>query len=272
MNPIVAFGYEWRDWQAVKENAWSNPLLVIAFAAAGGGFACILYSSAFLIGGELSTVLLFHMAARYEGTPEKYLGSSTPVSSASLQQSLTETDGSTGFQLNTDGVVLHPAKMISLVIFMSIPPAACTLVVVFYQLIGSMGKVRLDTFFPAVTRVALPWSAIWWLLCLYTFLNWETSECIRVERLHEPLCYDTAQDEPAKVARHMCRSETGSECALVLFILGMYTLSSTAVLIGTALCGLGLWQAKQDHELKWRRPDNPGSVGRQPNERQPLLA
>jgi len=261
----------------MKENAWSNPLLVVAFAAAGGGFACILYSSAFLIGGELSTVLLFHMAARYEGTPEKYLGSATPANGDSwLQQGnlrLADSDSSTGgFRLNTDSVVLHPVKMISLVIFMSIPPAACTLVVVFYQLIGSMGKVRLDTFFPAVTRVALPWSAIWWVLCVYTFFGWETSECLRIERLHEPMCFDTEHDEPARFARHMCRSETGSECALVLFILGMYTLSATAVLVGTALCGLGLWQAKQDHERKWRRPDNPTSVGRQPNERQPLLA
>mmetsp|Transcript_57381 Transcript_57381/g.136385 ORF Transcript_57381/g.136385 Transcript_57381/m.136385 type:complete len:278 (+) Transcript_57381:79-912(+) len=277
MHPVLIFGHspfpmKHADWQAVKENAWRNPLLVIAFLAAGGGFACIVYSSAFLIGGELTTVLLFHMAAKYEGAPEKDLVGTTWPSAA------TGADGNGGFRLDTDNLVLHPFKVISLVIFMSVPPAACTLIVVFHQLLGSMGKVRLDTFYPAVTRLALPWSVIWWLICMRTFFMWDTRECLQLERIHEPLCWDASRDRAAKVARHMCRSETGSECALVLFILGMYTLSSTVVLAGTGLCALGLWQARQDHDRKWARSESDSTFAttsrssRRPHERQPLLA
>mmetsp|Transcript_94220 Transcript_94220/g.281171 ORF Transcript_94220/g.281171 Transcript_94220/m.281171 type:complete len:284 (-) Transcript_94220:67-918(-) len=249
-------------WQAVKEHAWRHPCVLAAvLTTAGSTYVSTNCGLALLTGNAVSGVF-FRWLIICTGALSQSAGlefSTWPSLGRALAGEAAGGNSTAG-QIAGVGLpdearlVRHPWQLCAMGILSSAVPTCTVGTAYILQVLGEMGRLRLDQARRYVLG-ALVWSACSLWLFVGLCRQWEVGVCQRLDAQQDVVCQDGARLRMGplfgQLSGFMCNLETTTECEMLILAIYAYTCLAMISLVGTLMALIGFDRARQELDAKW---------------------
>jgi len=251
------------EWQHVKEHAWTHPLVLAGCLTTAGSAWASWSCAVMLISGSVVSGFFFRGVLFCAGLMAKSFQLpgfqawplfGGPLAGPSARAGAAA-DGALAVGLPDEArVVRHPWQLCALAIADSSVPALIAGTAYMLQLMGELGRPRLEWLLRAA-YATLAWSSAGLWLFASLCRQWEMGMCRRLEAERDATCQSGVSGKLGPIFGQLpglvCHLETAAECEMLILALYAYLLLAFASLAGTLLCIVGLGRARQELEAKW---------------------